>query len=83
MLHVQGEHILPVPPLAVPDLTQLSPTTETLPRYAAVAPANPAQYHRQGWFTHPGSEDDRSASDRSSGYLRNRRRHHYRDPGNG
>jgi len=42
VLHVQGEHILPVPPLAVPDLTQLSPTTETLPRYAAVAPANPA-----------------------------------------
>ncbi len=37
VLHVQGEHLFPVPPLAVPDLTQLPPTAETLPRYAAVA----------------------------------------------
>jgi predicted ATPase/DNA-binding CsgD family transcriptional regulator len=37
MLHVLGEHVFPVPPLAVPDLTQLPPTAETLPDYAAVA----------------------------------------------
>ncbi len=37
VLHVQGEHLFPVPPLAVPDLTQLPPTAETLPSYAAVA----------------------------------------------
>src|SRR6266567_1475419 len=36
VLHVQGEHLFLVPPLAVPDLTRLPPT-ETLPRYAAVA----------------------------------------------
>src|SRR6266566_5166330 len=36
VLHVQGEHVFPVPPLAVPDLTQLPPT-DTLPDYAAVA----------------------------------------------
>jgi predicted ATPase/DNA-binding CsgD family transcriptional regulator len=36
VLHVQGEHLFPVPPLAVPDLTQLPPT-DTLPDYAAVA----------------------------------------------
>ena len=35
-LHVQGEHEFPVPPLAVPDLTQLPPI-DTLPHYAAVA----------------------------------------------
>ncbi len=37
VLHVQGEHLFPVPPLAVPDLTQLPPTAVTLPDYAAVA----------------------------------------------
>ena len=37
VLHLQGEHIFPVPPLAVPELTRLPPTAETLPRYAAVA----------------------------------------------
>ncbi len=36
VLHLQGEHVFPVPPLAVPDLTQLPPT-DTLPDYAAVA----------------------------------------------
>jgi predicted ATPase len=36
VLHLQGEHLFPVPPLAVPDLSRL-PVTETLPRYAAVA----------------------------------------------
>jgi predicted ATPase/DNA-binding CsgD family transcriptional regulator len=36
VLHLQGEHLFPVPPLAVPDLTQL-PLTETLPSSAAVA----------------------------------------------
>jgi predicted ATPase len=36
VLHIQGEHEFPVPPLAVPDLTPLPPT-ETLPHYAAVA----------------------------------------------
>ncbi|HEY6409191.1 MAG TPA: AAA family ATPase, partial [Ktedonobacteraceae bacterium] len=37
VLHVQGEHLFPVPPLSVPDLTQLPPTAETLLSYAAVA----------------------------------------------
>ena len=37
VLHVQGEHLFPVPPLAVPDLTQLPPTAETLLSSAAVA----------------------------------------------
>jgi predicted ATPase/tRNA A-37 threonylcarbamoyl transferase component Bud32 len=36
VLHVQGEHAFPVPPLAVPDLTQL-PELETLSHAAAVA----------------------------------------------
>src|SRR6266700_3384476 len=36
VLHVQGEHLFLVPPLAVPDLTRLPPT-DTLPDYAAVA----------------------------------------------
>ena len=36
VLHVQGEHLFSVPPLAVPDLTRLPPT-DTLPDYAAVA----------------------------------------------
>jgi predicted ATPase/serine/threonine protein kinase/DNA-binding CsgD family transcriptional regulator len=36
VLHVQGEHEFPVPPLAVPDLTPL-PSTASLPDYAAVA----------------------------------------------
>src|SRR6266699_137649 len=36
VLHVQGEHLFPVPPLAVPDLTQVPPT-DTLPDYAAVS----------------------------------------------
>src|SRR5947209_15099547 len=36
VLHVQGEHLFPVPPLAVPDLTQLPPTAETLLSSAAV-----------------------------------------------
>ena len=36
VLHLQGEHLFPVPPLAVPDLTRLPPT-ETLPCSAAVA----------------------------------------------
>jgi predicted ATPase/DNA-binding CsgD family transcriptional regulator len=36
VLHVQGEHEFPVPPLAVPDLTPLPPT-DSLPDYAAVA----------------------------------------------
>jgi predicted ATPase len=36
VLRVQGEHEFPVPPLAVPDLTQLPPTA-SLPDYAAVA----------------------------------------------
>jgi predicted ATPase/DNA-binding CsgD family transcriptional regulator len=35
VLHLQGEHLFPVPPLAVPDLSRL-PVTETLPDYAAV-----------------------------------------------
>src|SRR5205823_8600596 len=34
--HVQGEHEFRVPPLAVPDLTQLPPA-DALPHYAAVA----------------------------------------------
>jgi predicted ATPase/DNA-binding CsgD family transcriptional regulator len=37
VLHVQGEHVFPTPPLAVPDLTQLPPTAETLLSSAAVA----------------------------------------------
>jgi predicted ATPase/DNA-binding CsgD family transcriptional regulator len=37
VLHVQGEHLFPVPPLAVPDLTRLPPTAETLLSSAAVA----------------------------------------------
>jgi predicted ATPase/DNA-binding CsgD family transcriptional regulator len=37
VLHVQGEHVFPVPPLAVPNLVQVPPTAETLPDYAAVA----------------------------------------------
>lgn len=37
VLHVQGEHLFPVPPLAVPDLARLPPTAETLPISAAVA----------------------------------------------
>jgi len=36
VLHVQGEHLFPVPPLAVPDLIQLPPTAETLLSSAAV-----------------------------------------------
>src|SRR5581483_3281736 len=36
MLHVRGEHELPVPPLAVPDLKQL-PDPQTLSQYEAVA----------------------------------------------
>jgi predicted ATPase/DNA-binding CsgD family transcriptional regulator len=35
VLHVQGEHEFPVPPLALPDLTQLS-EPETLSQYAAI-----------------------------------------------
>jgi len=35
VLHIQGEHEFPVPPLAVPDLTQFPPT-DTLSDYAAV-----------------------------------------------
>jgi predicted ATPase len=35
VLHLQGEHIFPVPPLVVPDLTRLPPM-DTLPDYAAV-----------------------------------------------
>src|SRR5947209_8060105 len=31
VLRLQGEHVFPVPPLAVPDLTQRAPTAETLP----------------------------------------------------
>jgi len=37
VLHLQGEHVFPVPPLAVPDLTQRLPAVEILPEYAAVA----------------------------------------------
>jgi predicted ATPase len=37
VLHLQGEHVFPVPPLAVPELTQRLPAAETLPEYAAVA----------------------------------------------
>jgi predicted ATPase/DNA-binding CsgD family transcriptional regulator len=37
VLHVLGEHRFPVPPLAVPDLTQLPSTAETLLSSAAVA----------------------------------------------
>jgi predicted ATPase len=37
VLHLQGEHLFPVPPLAVPDLTGLPLTAETLPDSAAVA----------------------------------------------
>lgn len=37
VLHVQGEQLFPVPPLAVPDLTQRLPTAETLLSSAAVA----------------------------------------------
>src|SRR6266700_1004223 len=36
VLHVQGEHLFPVPPLAVPDLIQQPPTAETLLSSAAV-----------------------------------------------
>jgi predicted ATPase/tRNA A-37 threonylcarbamoyl transferase component Bud32 len=36
VLHVQGEHEFPVPPLAVPDLTA-PPPTDALPHYPAVA----------------------------------------------
>jgi predicted ATPase/DNA-binding CsgD family transcriptional regulator len=36
VLHVRGEHEFPVPPLALPDLTDL-PESETLSQYAAVA----------------------------------------------
>src|SRR5207244_3052841 len=36
VLHIRGEHEFPVPPLALPDLTQL-PESETLSQYAAVA----------------------------------------------
>src|SRR6266699_6439238 len=36
VLHVQGEHLFPVPPLAVPDLIKLPPTAETLLSSAAV-----------------------------------------------
>ena len=36
VLHVSGEHEFSVPPLALPDLTQL-PEIEALPQYAAVA----------------------------------------------
>jgi predicted ATPase/DNA-binding CsgD family transcriptional regulator len=36
VLHVQGEYDFSVPPLSLPDLTQL-PSIETLPHYAAVA----------------------------------------------
>ncbi len=35
VLHVSGEHEFPIPPLAVPNLTQL-PTLEILPQYAAI-----------------------------------------------
>ncbi len=37
VLHLQGEHLFPVPPIAVPDLTGLPLTAETLPNSAAVA----------------------------------------------
>jgi len=37
VLHIQGEHLFPVPPLAVPDLTQRPPTAETVLSSAAVA----------------------------------------------
>ena len=37
VLHVQGEHLFPVPPLAVPALTRRPPTAETLLSSAAVA----------------------------------------------
>jgi len=37
VLHVQGEHRFPVPPLAVPDLTQRPPSVETVLSSAAVA----------------------------------------------
>ncbi len=36
VLHIRGEHEFPVPPLALPDLSQL-PERETLSQYAAVA----------------------------------------------
>jgi predicted ATPase/DNA-binding CsgD family transcriptional regulator len=36
VLHVQGEHDFPVPPLALPNLTRLPPI-DTLPHYPAVA----------------------------------------------
>jgi predicted ATPase/DNA-binding CsgD family transcriptional regulator len=36
VLHIHGEHEFPVPPLALPDLTQL-PKSEALAQYAAVA----------------------------------------------
>jgi predicted ATPase/serine/threonine protein kinase/DNA-binding CsgD family transcriptional regulator len=36
VLHIRGEHELPVPPLALPDLTH-PPESETLSQYAAVA----------------------------------------------
>jgi predicted ATPase/serine/threonine protein kinase/DNA-binding CsgD family transcriptional regulator len=36
VLHIRGEHEFPVPPLALPDLTQL-PEREALTQYAAVA----------------------------------------------
>lgn len=36
VLHIQAEYLFPVPPLVLPDLTQL-PQTEDLARYAAVA----------------------------------------------
>ncbi len=36
VLHIRGEHEFPVPPLALPDLTDL-PDSETISQYAAVA----------------------------------------------
>jgi predicted ATPase len=47
VLHLRGEHVFPVPPLALPDLTQL-PESETLSQVAAVA-----LFLQRAWATKP------------------------------
>src|SRR5207237_170024 len=47
VLHLRGEHEFPVPPLALPDLTQL-PESETLAQVAAVA-----LFLQRAWATKP------------------------------
>jgi predicted ATPase/DNA-binding CsgD family transcriptional regulator len=47
VLHLRGEHEFPVPPLALPDLTQL-PESETLAQVAAVA-----LFLQRAWATNP------------------------------